>query len=269
MSKFEVLCVTMKQTDFSKIEQMNINSDVVFANQSDCVKYEELDFGGYTAKMITTNTKGVGINRNLALTYASADICLFADDDVCYYDGYEDKIIAEFDKYLDADVFIFNFETDDEDRKQRIYKKTKKIKFWNKMPWAGFKIAVRLSSIRKSNVWFTTLFGGGATFPSGEDSMWLNDVKKKGLNIYVSKEIIGKVSFEKSTWFDGYDKKFYFGKGAYYQAAHPKTFCLWMKYFVWRTRKFGNMNKKDKIYWIKQGRKAFIKGKSFSEMIEC
>ena len=31
MSKFEILCVTMHQKDFSKIQKMNIHSDVVFA----------------------------------------------------------------------------------------------------------------------------------------------------------------------------------------------------------------------------------------------
>ncbi len=34
MLSFEVLCVTMNQNDFSKIKEMNINSDVVFANQA-------------------------------------------------------------------------------------------------------------------------------------------------------------------------------------------------------------------------------------------
>ena len=34
MSKLEVLCVTMHQKDFSKIREMNINADVVFANQA-------------------------------------------------------------------------------------------------------------------------------------------------------------------------------------------------------------------------------------------
>ena len=80
MSHFEILCVTMHQKDFSKIEQMNINSDVVFANQADTTSMDELEFNGHRARMITTDTRGVGVNRNLALTYAQGDICLFADD---------------------------------------------------------------------------------------------------------------------------------------------------------------------------------------------
>ena len=54
MSRFEILCVTMHQKDFSKIEQMNINSDVVFANQADTTSMDEMEFNGHRARMITT-----------------------------------------------------------------------------------------------------------------------------------------------------------------------------------------------------------------------
>ena len=158
MSRFEVLCVTMHQNDFSKIKEMNIHSDVVFANQSDHTSYEELEFDGYTAKMISTETRGVGINRNFSLMYATADICLFADDDVVYNDDYKDVILSEFDAHPDADVFIFHFDTDSE-RKQVKYPKTKKCGRFSRLPWGGIRIAFRLSSVKKAKVNFTTLFG--------------------------------------------------------------------------------------------------------------
>ena len=195
---FEILCVTMHQKDFSKIEEMNVRSDIVFANQSDCTSYDEYTFENHKAKMISTNTRGVGINRNLSLAYASADICLFADDDVYYYDDMEEKVIREFEAHPDADVFIFHFDTDNEARKQKKYSKTRKCGPFERMPWGGVRIAFRLSSVRKANVWFTTLFGGGCVFASGEDSMWLKEAKRKGLTFYVSKETIGKVFFEES-----------------------------------------------------------------------
>ena len=94
MSKFEILCVTMHQNDFSKIEKMNIHSDVVFANQADTTSFEQIEFEGHTAKMITTATRGVGVNRNFSLAYASADICLFADDDVTYVDNMEEIVLT-------------------------------------------------------------------------------------------------------------------------------------------------------------------------------
>ena len=173
MSSFEILCVTMNQNDFSKLNEMNIHSNVVFANQAGKVEYQETEFEDNKAKMITTNTKGVGINRNLALMYATADICLFADDDVYYNDDMQEKVLAEFKANPDADIIIFHFETGHPVRKQVKYKKTKKCGPFTRKGWAGFRIAVRLNSIRKANLWFTTLMGGGCIFPSGEDSMFV------------------------------------------------------------------------------------------------
>lgn len=270
MESFEVLCVTMHQNDFSKIKEMNIRSDVVFANQGDYTSYEEFKFDGHTAKMISTQTRGVGVNRNLALMYASADICLMADDDVVYYNDYQEIVLREFRQHPDADVFIFHFDTNSE-RKQVRYKKTKKCGRFARQPWGGIRIAFRLSSVRKANIHFTTLFGGGCIFPSGEDSMWLLEAKRKGLTFYVSKETIGKVSFAVSTWFTGFNEKFFYGKGAFCCAMHKKTFQLWCLYYLLRYYKAGNLSFKEKFKWMKYGREGYkfmADYNSFCDMIK-
>lgn len=251
---FEVLCVTMHQHDFSKVKKMNIHSDIVFANQSDRTSYEEYEFDGYKAKMISTQTRGVGINRNISLMYASADICLLADDDVCYNGNYKDVILKEFHEHPDADIFIFHFDTESE-RKQVKYTHTHKFRGYGRMPWGGIRIAFRLVSIKKANIYFTTLFGGGCLFPSGEDSMWLLDARKKGLQIYVSKETIGQVSFDSSTWFTGMNDDFFKGKGAFYAAAHPRSKYIWMLYFSLRTK--GELRWIDKLRCMMSGSKSF------------
>lgn len=268
MKRFEILCVTMHQKDFSKIQEMNIRSDVVFANQCDHTSYEEIEFDGHTAKMISTQTRGVGINRNLALSYASADVCLMADDDVTYNNDMEETVLSEFDAHPDADVIIFHFASNDPKRKPPKYDKTKKWPRFARTPWGAIRIAFRLNPVRKANAWFTTLFGGGCTFPSGEDSMWIKDLRRAGLTFYVSKETIGKVSFETSTWFTGYDKKYYFGQGALYQALRPKSFYLWLCYSVWRTRGEKQLSVSEKIKWIKLGREGYRKTKSYQECLE-
>lgn len=255
MNNFEILCVTMNQEDFSKIEEMNINSNIIFANQCNKTSYEEYEFKGKKGKLISTETRGVGVNRNISLMYATADICLFADDDMYYYDDLEKKIITEFNSHPDADIIIFNVDSDSKERKQKRYTKTRKYKFFEKMPWGGVRIAFRLNSIKKANIWFTTLFGGGCIFPSGEDSFWLLEAKRKGLIFYVSKEIIGKVSFESSSWFKGQNESFFLGKGAFYAAAHPYTKYIWMLYFALRTKKEISIVKKYKFMLL--GSKKF------------
>lgn len=265
MADFQILCVTMHQKDFSKIEEMNIHSDVIFANQADHTGADELAFEGHIARMITTDTRGVGINRNIALMYADADICIFADDDVTYVDDMESIVLKEFEEHPDADVMIFHFDTDDPVRKQNKYEKTVKCGPVFRMPWGGIRIAFRLNSVRKANIWYTTLFGGGCKYPSGEDSMWLHDARKKGLTFYVSNKTIGKVSFVRSTWFTGEDEKFFFGKGAFYQAVHPNALPLWMIYFALRTRR-GKMGVKEKIRCMRLGAQGYRNGVSFAEI---
>ena len=262
---FEILCVTMHQTDFSKIEAMNIHSDVVFANQADRTTYEEYAFDGHTAKMITTATRGVGVNRNLGLLYASADICLFADDDVRYVDDMEERVLAEFEAHPDADLIAFHFETDTPDKVLTKPRKTRRCHRWSRTPWGGIRVAFRLSAIRKANIWFTTLFGGGCIFPSGEDSLFWRSALRAGLTFYESNQTIGTVSFAKSTWFTGYDERFYFGKGANYRAIHPKTFWLWKWYVLYRFRKHKELSCKEKMKWIKIGKRGYLEMKGYGE----
>lgn len=265
MARFQILCVTMHQEDFSKIEEMNVHSDIVYANQCDRTAFEEYEFDGRTARMISTETRGVGTNRNLALLYADAEICLFADDDVRYNDDAEERILEEFEKHPDADVMIFHFASNDPHRKPPQYSETKK---WPKLattPWGAVRIAFRLDSIRKANVWFTTLFGGGCLFPSGEDSMWLKDLRRAGLTFYVSKETIGEVSYETSTWFTGYDEKYFYGVGACFTAINPATTLLKYIYMAIRTRGKGRLSLSQKLRWMMHGKKGYKEMLSFND----
>jgi glycosyltransferase involved in cell wall biosynthesis len=254
----------MHQRDFSKIQQMNIHSNVVFANQCDRTSYEEIDFDGKVAKMISTETRGVGKNRNIALTYATADILLLSDDDMCYTDTYAEDILLEFEKYPDADVIIFNILSNDDKRKQVENKKVKKLKKISRMPYGAPRIALRRDAWQKSNVWFTTLFGGGAKYTNGEDSMFLNALRRSGLTIYVSNVFIGTVDMSTSCWYNGVNEEYFFNKGAYLKAMKFRFSFFWEVYYVVRLKSY--LPIKEKFYWIKKGKKAFKEQRSYSDL---
>ncbi len=268
MSAFEILCTTMHQTDFSKIKEMNIHSDVLFANQADRTELTELEFNGHRGRMITTDTRGVGKNRNIALLYAQGDICLLADDDVVYVDDMEERVLREFEAHPDADIIIFHLESTDPSRPQPNCKKPGKVRFWNRLPWPTFRIAFRLSAMKKKNVWFTTLYGGGAVFPSGEDSMWLHTARKMGLRMYVSTQTIGKVFYDTSSWFTGYDEKFFYGKGAYHGAVHPYSCMFWKHYILFRFRKKGTLSAKERKQWFVHGTRGYKSLLSYEEYLK-
>lgn len=268
MPKFEILCTTMNQSDFSKAEEMNIHCNTVFANQAGTVGYDEKQCDGYKLRMITTDTRGVGKNRNIAMLYANADYCLFADDDCRYNDDVEKTVIDEFEAHPDADVFIFHLDTDDKIRSLEKYKKTKRYSRFGRRPWGCVRVAFKLASAEKANLSFNTLFGGGCIFPSGEDSMWISDAFKKGLRFYVSDKTIGFVSMKSSSWFTGVDGKYYFAKGAHYRHSHKKTIWIWMIYFALRTVKMTDMSFGEKIKWMRYGADAYQKFIPYDEYVK-
>lgn len=131
------------------------------------------------------------------------------------------------------------------------------------MPYGAPRIALRMDALRRKNIWFTTLFGGGCKYSNGEDSIFLADLRKAGLRVYVSSVLIGNVDMSDSTWFRGANEEFYFNKGVYLKAVHPKMMLLYNLYFTFRVRSHISMGQRWK--WLRKGNRAFRKGLSFAD----
>lgn len=266
MSKVELLIATMHQSDLSKYREMNIQTDAVFANQADRYEYFEENIDGCNIKMITTCQRGVGKNRNQALLYSSAELCLLGDDDVFYIDGYEKGVIEAFNELTNADIIVFNADVLNGNRKEtRQIKKIKRIRLYNFMRYGTYNIAFRRKSWLRSNIWFTTLFGGGANYSCGEDSLFLREALKKGLKIYSYPYKIAVVKHETSTWFKGFNHKYFFDLGAWLSAAFPIVKYFGAVYYMFKLRKRSQLGCSGIIQLMFYGMIAFRKGVSYEE----
>ena len=76
------------------------------------------------------------------------------------------------------------------------------------------------------------MFGGGAKYSCGEDSIFIHDCIKNGLKVYVSPAKICSVSQEKSTWFKGYNEKFFFDKGVLVKAIFGKLAYFYVRFYI-------------------------------------
>lgn len=266
MKTLQLLCATMQQKNFDKVAEMRIQSDVIFANQADGFSYDEYTFDSHLARMITTSTRGVGRNRNLSLLFADADICLLTDDDVVYRDGYEANVLSAFEALPDADVIIFGLKSiHSSDRKPPQIKRIRKLGRFSRNPYGGPRIAFRLEAIRKANIWFSLLFGGGCRYASGEDSIFIKDCRRKGLTIYTHPFILARTDTTTSSWFQGYNELFFFSKGAFFASSHPKTNWLWMLYTWLRNRHRSKISFTMAMQWMQKGAKGFQLGLSYDE----
>ena len=108
MPELQVLVATMHQTDLSLWEKMNIGCDAILAYQADREEVTCRQTEQGTVKMITTTTRGVGLNRNIALLASEAEYLLFADEDVVYYDGAAREVCEAFRENPRADVLIMS-----------------------------------------------------------------------------------------------------------------------------------------------------------------
>lgn len=80
----QVLVTTMHQTGFEKFSEMNLQTDAVIANQTDKNEYLETVVDNCSVKLVSTDSRGLSRNRNIALSHANqnADFIIFSDDDL-------------------------------------------------------------------------------------------------------------------------------------------------------------------------------------------
>ena len=244
----QVIVATTRQKDLELYSKMHVQSNMVIANQYDKAEIKRDNFDGNRVVMITTDTVGVGKNRNIAMLYATDDIILFADDDVIYRDGYSDTVHNAFLELPDADVIIFRM---DFMKNEKIYDidrhVTRRVHMWNGLSFGTYQIAVRRRALLRENIHFTHLFGGGCLYSAGEDSLFLIDCFRRKMRVYTYGKIIGTNVRESSSWFCGFNEKFFYDRGALIMCAFPKVRYLIMFYYVYIYRKKSQLSIKDKI----------------------
>ena len=219
--KTETLVVTVDQKDHSLIEQMNVQTDAVVCNQSNFVSDETFEYLGNIIKYINRNDRGVGKNRNRSIDNAKGDILVLADDDMCFVDGYKDIVEKCFEDIPDADILIFNLI--EKNPRRYSFSEIERIGNRNYAKFGAARIALKRKSIVDSGVRFSLLFGGGAKYSSGEDTIFLKDCLKKKMKIYGVPYALAEIDQSaESTWFKGYNEKYYYDKGAAYTALGNK-----------------------------------------------
>ena len=202
--KLQLLVSAVKEEVTTLAERMNVRTDAWIVNQCDRFGYQEYEYREHIIRCLSMAERGVGLSRNTALMRADGDILLFSDEDLIYQDDYEQKVLQAFEQHPQAQVITFNFEVDE--RRRTYYNETGHWVHWyNYGRYPAYAIAVRRDAILKANVTYSLLYGGGAKYSNGEDSLFLHDCLKKGLRIYADTALLGKEVYRQSTWFSGYE----------------------------------------------------------------
>lgn len=238
--KIEILLATMffekENDDF--LDKMNIETDIIIGDQCNVTLDKEFKHGENTVRVLSRSERGVGKNRNAALDASSADIIILADNDIRYYSGYSKKIEKFYRSHPDADMVIFNYkEKRGDEPLHDINTLDKKAALHDITKFGAWAITARRESLKENNLRFSLLFGGGAKYSCGEDTLFLTECYNKGLNIYLSSETLGEVIHRESTWFNGVTDKYVFDKGVLFKAMCPKLTLLFIARHAIKHRK--------------------------------
>ena len=219
---FELLVSCVQKDAHELAGKMNIASDAVIVSQlEEKASEEHFELGKYKIHSFKSRTKGVGINRNTCIEQSKADIILFADEDIVYDEGYAQKVLKEFEDHPEADMILFNVRVCDE-RRTYWNEGYKKVTLFNSGRYPAYSIAVRSGKLKAAGVKFSLYFGGGAVYSNGEDSLFLKDSLKAGLKLMASPVVLGEEIPRPSTWFNGYNDKFFYDRGVLYHYLYGK-----------------------------------------------
>lgn len=137
-------------------------------------------------RVVFTPSKGLSKNRNNALSYATAPLCLISDDDLDFTESAFRNIISTFRDNPQLDIATFEYVRDDGSYAKR-YPETS---FSLSNPAKGyfvtsFEITFRRQPVIDSGVVFNEKFGLGCPiFGSGEEELWIKDLLDAGLSAY-------------------------------------------------------------------------------------
>lgn len=246
--RIQVLVATMNQTDYSLPVKMNLQTDAIIGNQGERNEIKEIEFDGNKCIYLNFAERGVGLNRNNALMRADADICLFADDDMTYVDGYEQIVVSAFQRHPDADILAFNLDVKTTDNGHFVpirkdIEKEAKVTYFNCLRYGTARIAVRLRPIRLNGIAFNMCFGGGTPYCHGEDNLFIVSCLSKGLKMYSIPETIATLTEERaSSWNNGFNEQYVMDQGMLFRCMTRKYWRLLCLQDVIRRHGSYNMN---------------------------
>ncbi len=253
-----LLSVMEKGDPLEYIERLNIRTDTLIVNQCgrEDVRDERPEGGrNINVHIIERKERGLSISRNLALSEASEDICIFCDNDVRYADEAPDIIEQAFMRHPDAGIICFFIERPERHHPVRSHEgrmsKTDMMRIFSP------EMAVRRS--RLGDLRFDEDFGAGAKYRMGEENIFLFEAARRHIErIYVPIRIAGTLPNE-SSWFTAYDRDFYVARGAGYEAMDKKIWHIltWQNLIRKRKEYIGTISTIDAYRAMKYGRNEY------------
>ena len=227
-----VLLSAMHLKDRSILDELGITGNVIVINQCDTDSDESSEEGGRTVRFVSSRDRGLSKSRNLAVSLAGGGICAYCDNDVKYHEGYENRIMSAYERHPDADIIVFFIRRPE--RQKPVTEGEARLGYLKSMKIFSPEITFKKESLERVSLKMDEDFGAGARFGMGEENIFLFDAKRLGLSVWYVGEELASLIPKESTWFKGYDRKFFINRGAGYYRMSKFGFIFLVLQFAVR-----------------------------------
>lgn len=133
---------------------------------------------------IQSDLKGLSVARNKALEYVRGDILTFSDDD-CWYEKDSLEFVEKYFTEEKAEIAVFQHFDPGTEKFPKKYpiKPEKNVSRIKLLRQSSIDIFININLVKDYNIGFDNNFGVGAKYNSGEENIYLNDLKNIGYKI--------------------------------------------------------------------------------------
>tara|TARA_B110000046_G_scaffold173460_1_gene196094 strand:+ start:2450 stop:3262 length:813 start_codon:yes stop_codon:yes gene_type:complete len=182
--ELEILIATMNRTTLDFLSKMfsgqnYLDFNVLIINQT--IDSKLLKSECSNIRVINTFEKGLSKSRNIAIKNATKPICLLADDDIVFNEGFENLILKA---HQDYPYPIITFQT----------QTTNNEMYWDYPLISCFhnenirektlSIEITFKKEELKELGFDERFGLGSIFEDGENYIFLSEAKKKKMKLW-------------------------------------------------------------------------------------
>ena len=232
------------------LEQLKVTTDAVVINQCGHEAIQKLNFHGNNILWIDSATRGLSVSRNLALKHSTGEFLLLVDDDEVLSHDLEKKLSRWFDEKPDKDILAF--QVNGIERKFKSYAPdAHDISRFGSMKLSSVELALRGEAVRRAGISFNESFGSGAKYKMGEENIFLFTCFREKLSAAYVPEVIAGLHMDKSSWFTGFNEKYFTDRGATYYEM------------------FGSMAGPMVLQFLIRKKELYQKDLSFGKALQC
>lgn len=197
-------------------------------------------------KHVISDTKGASIARNIAIKEIKGNIAAFSDDD-CWYEEDALEFIYKYFKENESDILCCQYYDPHTKRYPKKYPSYplydfSKVQIIKK---AAIEIFINLDRVKDYTIGFDERFGVGSYYNSGEENIYLMDLKNMGYKLDYYPKVLAYHNVRDNDYLDSTS---FVAKGPVFKRLFGKYLGIIM-YTAFAIKKFNKIDNFMRVYF--------------------